>query len=191
MTGRPEEIVQKDKFLAPFPQMTWILFFLSGSGQAKGTQGFNKHLENFKEKQTIVLITPSFLDSIAMFSVTARSSDPVASLPELAVCINVLMNWEKYFRVSTHAASSDSMQFSLSQRSPSYAFLVPITPPPKTKLECRKQLLFLMENSLEITKWLSCPQKPISFLLEVRHIHPWLCANSDFQMTLKHPKLKG
>ena len=94
MTGRSEEIVQKDKFLAPFPKMTLVFFFffISDSGQAKGTQGFNKHFENFKEKQTIVLITPSFLDSIAVFSVTARSSDPVASLPELAVYINVLMN---------------------------------------------------------------------------------------------------
>ena len=159
----------------PKDDFSFFFFFLSDSGQAKGNQGFNKNFENFKEKQTIVLITPSFLDSIAVFSVTARSSDPVASLPELAVYINVLMNWEKYFRVSTHAASYDSTQFSFSQCSPSYAFLVPITSPPKTKLQCRKQLLFLMENSLEIAKWLSCPQKPISFLLEVRHIHPCCC----------------
>ena len=51
-------------------------------------------LKILKKKQTIVLITPGFLDSIAMFFVTTRPSGPAASLSELAVYMatNVLMN---------------------------------------------------------------------------------------------------
>lgn len=51
-------------------------------------------LKILKKRQTTVLITPGFLDLIAMFSVTARPSGPAASLPELAVYMatNVLMN---------------------------------------------------------------------------------------------------
>lgn len=77
-------------------------------------------LKIFKKKQTMVLITLGFLDSIAMSFVTARPSGPAASLLELAVYMatNVLMNWEKCFRVDTKAAPSNSMQFSLSQCSP-------------------------------------------------------------------------
>lgn len=114
-------------------------------------------LKILKKKQTMVLITLGFLDSIAMFFVTARPSGPAASLLELAVYMatNVLMNWEKCFRVDTDAAPSNSMQFSLSQCSPPYVFLVPIMPIPKTKLACRNQLHFLMESSLEKAKWLS------------------------------------
>lgn len=90
IVGRSEEIVQKEipGSLPNFahPKTSLILFSLMTVVRQKEHRELTNIFENLRKKHTIVLlITPGFLDSTAVLSVTARPLNPAASLPELAV----------------------------------------------------------------------------------------------------------
>lgn len=73
------------------PNKFFNLVFLNGSNQAKGTQGSDKHFETFFKKANHCTDYPCFLDSIAVFSFTARP------LVQLLLCQSWLLTWQPIY----------------------------------------------------------------------------------------------